>query len=531
MLIANTEFGIIAHVRQSASLWLFLGAFILCLLYVRSLVTWKKRMRGLSLPPGPKPLPLVGNILDIGRWENQWTGYKRLCSQYGDMVYLSLLGRRVLILGSPHAVEEVLEKRSSNTSDRPYSPLIPLTGNDAGLASMPYGQRWRDHRRAFWQAFQPRVVPTYRDVQRTSVRHFLHRVLSSDEDLQGHIRYVFASTMLKVLYNLDAAEKDDSMIGLIDKSLTCSVDLLTGGHILDFFPWLRYLPGWLPGAGFQRTLSECKATVDATKEVPFVKMKAALSQNDAVTSALAPLLAKAEEGQTETAKGDYEEIVKNVGLIAIQGGSDTSFSTLLGLFLAMSLYPEVQSKAQAELDAVVGRHRLPDFEDRESLVYINAVIKECLRWHTVLPLSLPHRTVDDDEIGGYFIPGGTIVIPNTWAILHDEQAYDAPYAFKPERFIREGKLDPFARDPAAYAFGYGRRVCAGRHFADESLFLTIASVLHVFRINAPLDEQGQPIKVDYRHTPGIVSYVVTSQFPDAMMTDHKLLDTRKTLDA
>ena len=80
----------------------------------------------------------------------------------------------------------------------------------------------------------------------------------------------------------------------------------------------------------------------------------------------------------------------------------------------MVLYPEVQIRARAELDAVVGPHRLPDFSDRDQLVYINAILKESLRWHNTFPLALSHGTIADDEIRGYFVPAGTAVIPNVW---------------------------------------------------------------------------------------------------------------------
>ena len=83
----------------------------------------------------------------------------------------------------------------------------------------------------------------------------------------------------------------------------------------------------------------------------------------------------------------------------------------------MSLYPEVQKKAQAELDAVVGHDRLPDFEDRDSLVYVSAIIMECLRWFNVAPLGLSHSTIDDDEYEGYFIPAGTNIMANVWCVL------------------------------------------------------------------------------------------------------------------
>ena len=154
----------------------------------------------------------------------------------------------------------------------------------------------------------------------------------------------------------------------------------------------------------------------------------------------------------DTVSQEDEEIIKNVGAVMFEGktsrlgkvwsltltpypaGTDTvcihclysmrSFSplrkalcTLLGTFLGVSLHPEVLKKAHAELDAVVGPHRMPNFGDRDSLVYLNAIIKESMRWHTALPIGIPHATVADDEFRGYFIPAGTMLIPNTWYVV------------------------------------------------------------------------------------------------------------------
>ena len=93
-----------------------------------------------------------------------------------------------------------------------------------------------------------------------------------------------------------------------------------------------------------------------------------------------------------------------------------SFATLEAFFLAMALHPDVQARARAELDAIVGPHRLPDYSDREQLVYINAIMKESLRWHNTFPLAISHRTIADATLRGYFIPAGTTVIPNVWSV-------------------------------------------------------------------------------------------------------------------
>ncbi|KAI0763625.1 cytochrome P450 [Trametes elegans] len=170
------------------------------------------------------------------------------------------------------------------------------------------------------------------------------------------------------------------------------------------------------------------------------------------------------------------------------------------------LYPEVQKKAQAELDGIVGRDRLPDHGDREALVYVDALIKEVMRWHNIFHLSLPHYTIADDEFHGYLIPAGTTVMVNIWDILHDHKHYDRPYDIWPERYIRNGKLDHTVRDPESFTFGFGRRVCPGRHFARSALFIAVASVLHVFDVSLPVDENGEEIQVNYRPSGGLVSF-------------------------
>ena len=134
-----------------------------------------------------------------------------------------------------------------------------------------------------------------------------------------------------------------------------------------------------------------------------------------------------------------------------------TFSYFCTFLLAMTTNLDAQRRGQAELDSVVGKDRLPDFSDRNSLPFINAIVKEALRWQVVSPLGVAHTSVEDDEYNGFFIPAGTAVLANSWAMLHDEEMYPDPMEFKPERFLKDGRINPDVQDPSAFVFGYGRR--------------------------------------------------------------------------
>jgi len=166
----------------------------------------------------------------------------------------------------------------------------------------------------------------------------------------------------------------------------------------------------------------------------------------------------------------------------------------------MVLYPEAQKRAQKEIDSVVGTGRLPDFDDESSLPFVSALVSEVLRWHPVAPIAVPHRLVVDDVYEGYFLPAGSVVIGNAWAVLHDESTYPEPSQFRPERF-----LDPDVKPPDA-AFGFGRRICPGRFMARSSLWIAVASVLAAYDISPVVDVDGIPQIPKEEYTAAVITY-------------------------
>ncbi|KAG2134906.1 cytochrome P450 [Suillus bovinus] len=164
---------------------------------------------------------------------------------------------------------------------------------------------------------------------------------------------------------------------------------------------------------------------------------------------------------------------------------------------------DVQKRAQAEIDSVVGRERLPTFEDKASLPYIEAIVRETLRWEPVVPLGVPHAASSDDVYNGYFIPKGTIITYNTWGITRDEKRYSDASRFIPERFINNdgGLTDD---DPAQYIFGLGRRRCPGRYTADSSTWSAIVTMLATLDISSAKDDQGKAISFAPTFIAGVI---------------------------
>ncbi|KAL1950633.1 hypothetical protein VTO73DRAFT_5757 [Trametes versicolor] len=479
----------------------------LAVLYARSILLWRARTRGLPLPPGPRPLPVIGNMLDVPKYK-PWRGYRALCAEYGEMVYMHVLGSPMLVVGSPQLANELLNKRSGNTPDRPPNPVVELSGQDLNTALMPYGQWWRRHRRSFWQHFHPGTINRYLDTQRVCTHRFLGSILRSPASLTNNIRYSMQGTILQIVYGTDIKDESDVRLSVAAEAIEAIGQSTPGHFLVEILPFLRHVPSWVPGAGFQRLFAKSKIANERLKHALFDEVQECLDRGEHRPGMATTLLTEMKVDYNDKSAPALEEIdiAKDVCAVAVVGSSDTTGNTLEAFCLAMALYPDVQKRAQAELDAIVGPGRLPDHTDTDNLVYINAVVKESMRWHVVLPVGIPHRTLEDDEVNGYFIPAGTTIITNVWGILHDPDVYEDPFAFRPERYIKDGKLDTTVQDPTDFIDSVSpKRICPGRYLAVPSLFINIASLLHVFDFSLPLDENGQPVPVKYEEGHGLVS--------------------------
>ncbi|KAK7676907.1 hypothetical protein QCA50_020163 [Cerrena zonata] len=473
-----------------SSFWVTCAA-ILGLLYKG----WKRRTEGSKLPPGPKGHFIFGNFLQIPSVA-PWLKFNEWSKIYGDVVLLRLPIQTTIILCSTQSAFDLLDKRSNIYSDRPRSVMEELTTWDFSFAFMPYSLRWRRHRRYFHQYFHQGVIQDYQDIQRHAVWSFLRGMIDNKGNNPGNeVRNIFSDIIINVMYGINTT--GDEYAYLAETSVRAFSEIHVPGMFwVEYLPSLRHLPGWLPGVQFKKYAQHYKPYIQKMINQPFDMVKAALENGTASPSVTASLLKEIEEKYHGTPQqAEEEEIAKNVAGLGYAAAADTTASAAQVFLIAMAFYPEVQKKAQAEIETVVGLGRLPDFGDGEHLPYIRAVMMEVLRWKPVVPFDTPHAVMEDDEYRGMFIPKGTIVIANVWNMLHDPEVFPDPETFNPSRFLNDGKLDPNILDPSSVAFGFGRRICPGRHLSDASLFLTVTSILHTFDILLDPDFRGNDVEM------------------------------------
>ncbi|VUC20426.1 unnamed protein product [Clonostachys rosea] len=464
-----------------------------------------------KLPPGPKPWPILGNITDLppkGIPEYQhWIKHK---DTYGPISSVTVLGKSMIILHDREAVQELLEKKSLKTSSRPWLEFASRLCDFGRFTTLqPYNDTLRRHRKFMHQQLGTKtLVAQYNHTQETETGRLLLRLLDDPQNLIQHLKTEAGAVILKITYGYTIEPKAiDPLVTLIERMMVnLSATFMPLASAVDLIPPLKHLPGWFPGASFKRAAVEVKKVNDAVTDVPYDFVHRQMANHTHTPSYVSRLVEQL-AGEGQRLDVSTENIIKYSAGILYAGGSDTTVSSLSSLALAMLKFPKVQHKAQNEIDNITSQNRLPYFDDRPKLPYINAVVKEILRWFPVTPLGMSH-TVDEDIIfKDYLIPKGAILLPAVRWLLHDPQVYENPEVFDPSRYLPP-RNEP---DPALVAFGFGRRVCPGRFLADSSLFINTAQLLATFEFKKAHDDMGREIEPRVRSEAGLIDHPV--EFP------------------
>ncbi|CCM01370.1 uncharacterized protein FIBRA_03420 [Fibroporia radiculosa] len=459
------------------------------------------------LPPGPTPLPLLGNVHQIP-WEYQHKSFADWGKKYGPVVFARIFNMPIVILSSIQTIEDLLDKRGAIYSDRPigsmYNDMVEFTANTAFL---PYNDQWRRHRKWLQAAIAtPKAIESLCPLQQRESLRLLVDLVNSPEEFMLHIKRYPAALMMEIAYGRHVSSmSEDKLVGLTDQALEELVKLGGfGSTVVDFIPLLRHIPVWFPGAAFKRRALKIRDMIHTSMNTPYNKVREEMLAGSARPSYLRMLLETYPRDKTPSREEEAD--MKGSATSMYGAGAETTTSTLQSFLLAMILHPKVFQKAQAEIDRVIESSRLPDFEDRDSLPYLECVLKEVYRWNTPVPLSIPHRLMEDDVYNGFHIPKGSTIIPNVWAIAMDPDMYLDPELFWPERFEGMDEEEADLKDPRRVVFGSGRRICPGRQLGERSIWLAVARITATFDIKKARDASGVEITPEASFPPGSVSH-------------------------
>ncbi|KAJ8502654.1 hypothetical protein ONZ45_g11558 [Pleurotus djamor] len=426
----------------------------------------RRRYSSLPLPPSPKGLPILGHLFAMPQ-ASQWVTYTEMARKLKtDILYLNAAGSQIIVLSSVESVREILIRRSSLTSSRPRLPmLVELMGWSTVFSFLPYSDAWRNRRRVFWQEFNPQAANDNNHKAKTP-----------------HVGpIIFATQLDHTLHHMGLAG-------------------IYGTFLVDYLPLLKRVPKWFPGAQFQIQAEYSRNDIREMRDMPYKRTLDAISKGSHKESFVSRSLSYNDSNDT-----NMVDTIKDASATAYVG--QLSFPAAS----SMVLFPHVQRKAQEELDALLGS-RLPTFEDMSSCIYTQAIMWETFRWKPIVPLGVIHTLLSEDVYNGYRLPEGSNNFGNAWAIMRDESIFPEPDAFKPERFIKDGKIDTELTEITQIVFGFGRRhalhsmkqltyslsiipsrICPGRFMVMNTLWIMMASTLSVFNISSAKGEDGREI--------------------------------------
>ncbi|XP_078500574.1 cytochrome P450 2G1-like isoform X1 [Lissotriton helveticus] len=471
----------------SGDLTIYLLSCICCLLCFSFMKMYF--CRG-NLPPGPVPLPILGNLHQL-KTSFMVESLKALSEKYGPVYTLHLGLRRVVILWGYEAVKEALVDQGDDFSGRGAMPTFQsVIGNYGPIFSN--GSRWKEIRR-----FSLLTLRNFGMGKRSIEERIQEEACYLIEELKNtkglpfdptlHVSNAASNVTCSVIFGkrFDYQDKDFlDLLRMINEAAALASSL--SGQLYSMYTdILEYLPG--PHKKMHGVLCCLERFVERR-----VKMnQETLDPNSPRDYIDCFLMKMEEEKDNPETEFHMSQLVKSV-LTLFLAGTETISTTLRYAFLLLLKYPEIKEKVITEIDNVIGRLRIPSMEDRNKMPYTDAVIHEIQRYSDIVPLGVPHMVMRDTNFRGFTLPKGTEVYAILSSVLWDPTQFTDPDIFNPERFLDEH--GNFKKSDAFIPFSAGKRICIGEGMARNELFIYITSVLQNFQLKFSCDPKEIDIK-------------------------------------
>ncbi|XP_036946045.1 cytochrome P450 2K1-like isoform X1 [Acanthopagrus latus] len=437
-------------------------------------------------PPGPKPLPLLGNLLqvDLKRIDSSLF---QLSKTYGPVSTVYFGPKKVVVLAGHRTVKQALVNHAEEFGDREVTPIFYDLNQGHGIL-FTNGDTWKEMRR-----FAVTMLREFGMGKRLSEGriieecHYLIEVFEQYEALclsgkafnNSQAISNAASNIISAIVFGKRFEYEDPVFQAMVKRAHETIHLTGSASILvyNLFPWLG---AFIKNRrcmmkNLEKSMEEIKSITVALKETLNLEMYRGF------VDAFLIRMQNLEGSKIRDSLYHNDNLLHSV-MNLFAAGTDTTGNTLQWCLLLMAKYPHFQDQVQEELSRVVGSRQIR-VEDRKNMPFTDAVIHESQRLANIVPLAIPHKTSRDVTFQGYFIKGGTTVFPLLTSVLYDESEWESPHTFNPSHFLDEdGK---FIRRNAFMPFSAGRRVCLGEGLARMELFIFFTSLLQRFRFTPP----------------------------------------------
>uniref|UniRef100_A0A4W4E0X2 Cytochrome P450, family 2, subfamily Y, polypeptide 3 n=1 Tax=Electrophorus electricus TaxID=8005 RepID=A0A4W4E0X2_ELEEL len=472
-------------VMEMSSTVILLGLLAILLLVIR------QRSRAYKLPPGPRALPLLGNVLTLDH-RAPFKTFLKLSKIYGPVMTVYLGPQRVVVLVGYDTVKEALIDQADDFIGRApvaFAQTV-LKGYGKSHVSTLNGERWRQLRRF--------TLTTLRDfgmgrkrmeewIQEES-KHLLDSFRETScvpFDPTFHLSRAVSNVICALVFGQRFSYDDSNFLHLLNIISGVLRFASSGwGQLYNVFPRLiKLLPGY--HHSFMEEVEEVR-TFALGKVQKHMETLDPSDPQDFIDCFLIRLKKEKDSPSTEF---HYDNMIATI-LNLFLAGTETTSTTVRYTLLLLIKYPQIQEHMQEEIDTVIGRDKSPSMEDRKSLPFVDAVIHEVQRYVDLVPLNVPHYALHDIMFRGYTIPKDTVIFPMLHSVLRDETHWESPWSFNPTHFL--DKNGNFKKNPAFLPFSAGKRSCVGESLARMELFIFIVSLLQHFTFSTP----GGPDSID-----------------------------------
>ncbi|XP_036590336.1 cytochrome P450 2C23-like [Trichosurus vulpecula] len=469
------------------------AALLACVLFLMFFSLWSQEFKRGKLPPGPTPLPFIGNILQLD-FKNLPASLSKLAEKYGPIYTFYLGTRRIVVLHGYNIMKEALIDQGDVFKDRGVLPIFEdvIKGRGKFRVIFSHGERWKQLRRFSLMTLRNfgmgkrSIEERVQEEAQCLVEEF-RKTKGQATDPTFILSCAPCNVICSILFH-DRFNYNDKkflhLMNLIKENIQRFNSPWT--QLYNLLPPFRvYLPG------IYKRLSR---NVEAIQHFILEKVKEhqkILDPNNPQDYIDCYLSKMQQEKDNPHSEFDLENLLATGTNLFVAGTETTSSTLRYGLLLILK-HPEVQAKIHEEIDRVIGHNRVPSIKDRQDMPYMNAVVHEVQRFIDLVPLNLPHAVNQDIQFQQYFLPKGTTIFPLLSPVLYDSKEFPNPDQFDPQHFLDQN--GNFKKSDYFMPFSTGKRSCLGEGLAMMELFLFFTTILQ----NFTLKSVGDPNEISIR---------------------------------